>query len=211
MNLTSDAVAGLFPLPVAAAVLPVSDTYRAWSEDEAAVVARAVPRRRDEFLSGRAAARVALAGAGFDPVAVPRGGRGAPVWPDGALGTIGHAGGWCVAVVVARAEVAGVRGVGVDIHSAGSLHDRAVRDRVLTRRERASASADSDADVVFAAKEAVFKAVNPATGRWLEHHDVEIDVGDGTFAVRRPVDLEPHLSGRWRAVETFVLAGCVLR
>lgn len=204
MTVTSDAVAALFPLPVAAAVLPVSARHDPCSDEEAGTVARALPCRRDEFLTGRAAARRALADAGYEPVAVPRGERGAPVWPSSAIGSITHVGGWCVAVV-ARAGVDRVRGIGVDLHCTGALDDPAVRARVVTARERGCV------DVVFAAKETVFKAVNPATGRWLEHHDVEVVLGDGTFRVREPADLCDELCGRWRVDDGFVLAGCVLR
>jgi 4'-phosphopantetheinyl transferase EntD len=211
MNLTGDAVAALFPPSVVAAVLPVSARHEPRSDGEAAAVARALPRRRDEFLTGRATARRALVDAGYEPVAVPRGERGAPVWPDGVVGSISHAGGWCVAVVGRAGVDDDVRGIGVDLHCSGGLDDPAVRVWVLTPWERVHDRGCGYVDVVFAAKEAVFKAVNPATGRWLEHHDVELDVHDGAFSVRRPVDLRGRLSGRWWVEGSLVLAGCALR
>jgi hypothetical protein len=50
---------------------------------EFAAVARATESRRLEFATGRACTRVALARLGQPAVAVPRGPRGDPQWPEG--------------------------------------------------------------------------------------------------------------------------------
>src|ERR1700744_4974113 len=68
---------------------------------EEAAVARAVAKRRQEFTTGRACARVALTRLGLPPSPIPRGERGDPQWPAGGGGRItpwpgppAGAGGW---------------------------------------------------------------------------------------------------------------------
>ncbi|WP_374216235.1 4'-phosphopantetheinyl transferase, partial [Frankia sp. R82] len=53
-------------------------------------VARAVPSRRAEFVTGRACARLALARLGVAPRPILRGPRGEPTWPRGIVGSITH-------------------------------------------------------------------------------------------------------------------------
>jgi len=54
---------------------------------EEAAIARAVPKRRREFTTGRACARAALAKLGLPPAPIVPGLRGAPQWPAGVTGS----------------------------------------------------------------------------------------------------------------------------
>ncbi|MBN1173619.1 MAG: 4'-phosphopantetheinyl transferase, partial [Micromonosporaceae bacterium] len=62
--------------------------------EEAPLVARAVPRRRAEFTTGRHCARLALASLGVEPAAILAGPDRAPRWPAGIVGTITHCDGY---------------------------------------------------------------------------------------------------------------------
>ena len=141
----------------------------------------AVAGRRAEFFAGRAAARAALAELGVAPVGIGRRADRSPDWPAGVIGSMTHTQG-LVAVVVAGPDPArgtgaggGRVGIGIDAEVDRPLPP-AVADRVMDPAERAGLGPDAERDgvIVFSAKEAVFKALNPLTGRWLEFEDVSV-------------------------------------
>ncbi|OZA14694.1 MAG: hypothetical protein B7Y02_04305 [Rhodobacterales bacterium 17-64-5] len=72
----------------------------------------AVPARSAEFAAGRSAVRQALRSLGLAPVAIPMGLDRAPIWPDGATGSISHCAGACLAVMGLTRDY---RGLGLDI------------------------------------------------------------------------------------------------
>ncbi len=98
---------------------------------EEAVIARAVERRRREFVTTRACARAALAELGESPAPILPGLRGAPLWPDGVAGT--HCEGYR-AVAVAR--TVDVVTMGLDAEPDEALPD-GVYDLISTPGERA--------------------------------------------------------------------------
>src|SRR5712692_10349689 len=73
---------------------------------------KAIERRRVYFSMGRAAARDALAEFGIYSVAIERGPSGEPLWPDGIVGAISHAGDVAIAIVGRQNKYAGL---GIDI------------------------------------------------------------------------------------------------
>ncbi len=107
-----------------------------------------------------------------------------PVWPHGVCGTIAHSREYAVAVVGCCRRVIGI---GVDLELEHRVDERVAR-RVLNERERGQLPEESWRTAVFSAKEAVYKAVNPAVGEFLEFQDVEITLDAGGFraATTRP-------------------------
>jgi enterobactin synthetase component D len=187
----AEAVAALAGVDVGVAALGPGDAADPLHPDEAAAVARAVPARVRDFSLGRTAARRALAALGVAPTSIPVGpGRG-PVWPDGVVGSITHAGGWAVAVVGSAVHV----GIGVDLELDGAVGDEELA--VLTtaaERRRLDALADpaaraTVATVLHGAKECVHKVVHPAWGVALEPTDADVDV----------IGHRPAITGRWTA------------
>ncbi|HEV7807150.1 MAG TPA: 4'-phosphopantetheinyl transferase superfamily protein [Solirubrobacteraceae bacterium] len=186
--------------------------------EERQSMGRAVDKRRREFITGRACARQALARLGFGPVAIASGERGEPLWPSGVVGSVTHCHGYR-ACAVARSEH--VLAVGIDAETDGPL-PAGVREQVAFGREL-TMMADRGAGVcldklLFSAKEAVYKAWFPLTGRWLGFEDVElaIDVGGGAFCARLlvsgPVVDGARLTefrGRW-CVEDGIAATAVV-
>ncbi|MGZ4695621.1 MAG: 4'-phosphopantetheinyl transferase family protein [Acidimicrobiales bacterium] len=203
------------------------------------LVARAVPARCDELFTGRTLARAALGALGVAPVAIGRRPDRSPDWPDGVLGSITHTRGLGWVVVVrpepppeVRPEPApeprtpSIVGVGLDAEVDARLDEAVVR-RVVTpvERERLGLRTADDAVVVLSVKEAVFKAVNPASGVWLELDDVEVVVGRdddlvagesdggwftvGAWAADLPGLAPGDVSGRWSRFGAWVLAGAV--
>ena len=90
----------------------------AFDPAEEAILSRAVPRRRDEFRSGRACARRALADLECPLQGIPADSRRLPVWPSGFVGSISHGAGLCIAQV---ARTRDFLGVGVDIEVAEAV------------------------------------------------------------------------------------------
>lgn len=83
--------------------------------EEERVVARAVEKRRREFTTGRACARLALERLGIGAVAIPNGERGEPLWPSGVVGSITHCRGYCGCAVAKAGDVV-VVGIDAEVH-----------------------------------------------------------------------------------------------
>ncbi|MEU0005717.1 4'-phosphopantetheinyl transferase superfamily protein [Streptomyces sp. NPDC006314] len=193
-------------------------------EQEALVCADAGPRRRAEFTAGRWCAHRALAALGGAPAAVPRGPRGAPVWPAGVVGSITHCAGYRAAAVCR--DTRGL-GLGLDAEPAEPLPAR-VRARLLTARENALAGEMERRlpwlpvdRLLFSAREAAYKAwPSPREGPPpLRALSVESVTGPGPgpasggFVVRLPdgyaLPGDPCFHGRWHAA-AGLLVTCVV-
>ncbi|GAA1822979.1 4'-phosphopantetheinyl transferase superfamily protein [Planosporangium flavigriseum] len=179
--------------------------------EEEALVERAVGKRRAEFATVRACARRALGELGLPPVAVLRGDRGEPRWPDGIVGSMTHCTGYR-ASAVARGEK--VATIGIDAEPALPLPG-GVLDMVSLPQERAHLARLADDRpavcwdrLLFCVKEAVYKAWFPLATRWLGFEDAAIEIDpDGTFNARLHVPGPVSgFTGRWLARDGLVLA-----
>jgi len=156
--------------------------------EEAALVTGASDKRRREYTGARVCARLALARAGFRPAPILPGPTGAPRWPPGVVGSMTHCDGYRAAAVATSDAFAAI---GIDAEPHAPLPD-GVLARVASESERAALAwlatqaPESCWDrMLFSAKEAVFKAWSPATGRWLGFTDAELELGlDGRFTAR---------------------------
>ncbi len=168
-------------------------------DEEALAVARAVEKRRREFVAGRQLAREALGALSVRDVVIPMGPDRAPQWPAGIVGSISHTSDWCV---VAVSNDPGVVSVGVDVEQSDALADKLVpsictEEEIRWLEAQPLARRGLLAKLVFSAKEAVYKCQYPLTRRFLEFADVivELDEDAGTFAARRATnaaELWPH-------------------
>jgi 4'-phosphopantetheinyl transferase EntD len=184
---------------------------------EEALVAGAAAKRRREFATGRHCARMALAELGVAPAPVLRGETGAPRWPAGIVGSITHCAGYRAAAV-ARARDVLTTGVDAEPDEdlpAGVLELIALPGERERLRGLAAAAPGTCWDrLLFSAKESVYKAWFPLTGRWLGFHDADItiDAAGATFDVRllaaaadvRGLPLA-GFAGRWRAEGGLIL------
>src|SRR5271163_305248 len=191
--------------------------------EEEPLIARSVAKRRNEFITVRYCARIALGELGFPRVPILKGDKGEPCWPDGVVGSLTHCAGYRGAVV-GRDGV--VRSVGVDAEPHDVLPD-GVLDAISLAAERteiASLPAGVHWDrILFCAKEATYKAWFPLTKRWLGFEDAHItfDVDEsgsgGTFESMILIDGAPlsgppltSLAGRWSVEQELVLTAIVL-
>ena len=168
--------------------------------EEAAVIARAVGKRRQEFTTARFCARAALARLGVPPVAIVPGLRGAPRWPPGVVGSITHCAGYRACAVARDRDVITI---GLDAEPHDPLPG-GVREHITTPGERSHLTALAAAEpgvawdrLLFSAKESVYKAWFPLAQRWLgfDQASIGIDPAGGTFTARLAVD-GPVLGGR---------------
>lgn len=150
--------------------------------DEAAFVHASPAARRATFIGGRVALRAALAAfdadAGSDPSPILSTPRGAPALPPGFVGSVSHKRELAVAIV-ARAEPTPRTTLGIDVEIPRALRTD-IATRVLTPAERAAVAAldpaARDVEVLyrFAAKEAIYKALDPWVQRLVSFQEVEI-------------------------------------
>jgi 4'-phosphopantetheinyl transferase EntD len=183
---------------------------------EAAMVATALDERRREFTTGRACARTALSGLGLPDVPILADAHGAPRWPAGVVGSITHCAGYRCAAV---ARTTDIRAIGVDAEPNEQLPGD-VLDAICGADERARLQGLAAGlpgicwdRLLFSAKESVYKAWYPVTGRRIgfEDADVTISALDGRFCARlRPAasagrDPLTALTGRWRVCGGLIL------
>ncbi|MEU9732808.1 4'-phosphopantetheinyl transferase superfamily protein [Streptomyces sp. NPDC048002] len=147
--------------------------------EEAAVVARAVDKRRREFAAVRGCARRAMEKLGVPPQPLLPGDRGAPRWPDGLTGSMTHCEGYCAAALVRAGDLASL---GIDAEPdeplpAGVLAAVALPGEALRVGRLAGERPEIRWDrLLFSAKESVYKAWFPLTGRWLDFTEADIDL-----------------------------------
>lgn len=145
----------------------------ALTEDEALSIASTVLSVRRASGAARRVVRDLLAPFGHPGCAVLKTASGAPAWPHDIIGSIAHDDHVAVATVARRGAVAAL---GIDVEPAEPLPDD-VLDLVATETERPGLADDPlGGRLLFAAKEAVYKAVYPLDGIFLDYHDIQVDL-----------------------------------
>jgi 4'-phosphopantetheinyl transferase EntD len=146
---------------------------------EEALIARAVAKRRREFTVVRGCARRAMEKLGVPPQAVLTGDRGAPQWPAGLIGSMTHCEGYAAAALAPATDLASL---GIDAEPHRRLPDDVLPSVALpgeVRRldELAGQHPHIHWDrLLFSAKESVYKAWFPLTGKWLDFAEADIEV-----------------------------------
>ena len=191
--------------------------------DELRAIARAVPKRRQEFAAGRLLARDLLARAGRPLDALIPDDDRVPRWPSDITGSITHCNSLCAVALTADPAILGL---GIDVEPATPLRDELLPQIVgeveIARAAELPAGLHALAGMLaFCAKEAVYKALYPQRRRFLEFHDVELfwrkDVtdADGGFdaLVHVPdarIDGRERVHGRFRIHAGHIGAAVVL-
>lgn len=152
--------------------------------EERAAIANAVAKRQHEFATGRYLARQAMLALGLPEAPVGRADDRSPIWPDACIGSISHTASLALAAV-ARCDA--LRGVGVDLEEADRVVPQ-LHGKLFTAWERSTYELDDPrcSGLLFSAKEAAYKAVNPVVGNFIGFQQVELDVAwpQQRFAVR---------------------------
>ncbi|HET6857174.1 MAG TPA: 4'-phosphopantetheinyl transferase superfamily protein [Streptomyces sp.] len=159
-------------------------------QEEALAVAGSADGRRREFATVRDCARQALGRLGVPPAPILPGPHGAPQWPAAIVGSMTHCTGYRAAAVARSTDLASI---GLDAECNKPLPNDGVLAQVVRPEERdqlavlAARRPDVCWDrLFFSAKESVYKAWYPLTGRWLSFHEATLtmDPRGGTFTAR---------------------------
>jgi 4'-phosphopantetheinyl transferase EntD len=186
---------------------------------EAALVANAGAKRREEFTAGRNAARAALAMMGLAPCPILRTPQRGPLWPRGFIGSITHCNGFCCAVVARSSDICSL---GIDVEENDPL-EKSLAEIVCTRSELISFTTLPELPstnwekIAFCAKESFYKYFNPLTNSFLDFRDVSVQFSlepagnAGAFGITIAKSGEPlheaSISGAWRLDAHRVYAG----
>jgi phosphopantetheine--protein transferase-like protein len=179
----------------------------ALSAGERALAAAMAPARQVTWVGGRVALRAALEKMGGRAEVIGSTDRGAPALPAGFAGSISHKN--TIAVALATVASSDVK-LGVDVELARQREGKIdISERVLTERERAALASLPDTAreravlAAFAAKEAVYKALDPWVRRYVAFHEVDLvgareatlnlKGGEGPFIVEVAEEPEPGL------------------
>jgi 4'-phosphopantetheinyl transferase EntD len=148
---------------------------------EVAAFAGSVLKVRRASGAARIVARMLLSRFGREPYAIPKSTAGMPVWPNGIVGSLAHDTKVAIAAMAAQPEF---QSVGIDIEPAEPLAPDLL-GIVATAKERDRIEDDPfRGRLLFSIKEAIYKAVYPLDRTFLDHHDVEVSLADGTAVVR---------------------------
>jgi 4'-phosphopantetheinyl transferase EntD len=196
-------LATLLPAGVVAVDIMDDGQVIALRPGEAAMVAGAGDKRRRDFALGRHCAHLALARLGMTATAMLSSPQGAPLWPDGIVGSITHTHGYAAAIAAPRALY---RGLGVDAEPVGGvtealharLFDAEERERLMAMAPEARAET---AAIMFGAKEAHHKATSPAAP--LRFRDLQVTLTGPEILVRDAGGAQSK--GAWRIARGLAL------
>lgn len=146
---------------------------------EAVTIASQSVQVRRPTGAARIIARELLSTFGHRDCAILKSSSGAPVWPDGIVGSLAHDEEAAVAAVARSRNIAAL---GIDVEPAEPLPTE-LQELVLTARERLQADDGFGGRVVFAVKEAVYKAVAALDGTLLDYLDIETDLVANTARI----------------------------
>ena len=139
---------------------------------------RFAPVRRDEYYSGRRYGLLGLASMGADAATIPTADNGAPVWPQGIVGSITHTRKSCI---VALSEEPGFSAVGIDLEMAGGVTADVHAD-IMSDSERQFVGTDRLLPtVMFSAKESFFKLCRPR--HYIDFLAVEVAIDGNNLSV----------------------------
>jgi 4'-phosphopantetheinyl transferase EntD len=140
---------------------------------EAASIASPLVEVRRASAAARIVARALLGRLGYHEFPVRRGASGEPLWPAGVTGSLAHDDRVALAAVGLQREVGAI---GIDVEPVVELPPDML-ELVATPSERRKLADDPlRGRLLFAAKEAVYKAAYPLDRVFLEFHDIEVDL-----------------------------------
>ena len=209
----------LLPPQVAAAEMREDDESAYLFPEEASGLSGAAVSRVKEFATTRTCARHALQQLGCPALPIGRGRNREPIWPAGFVGSITHCRGYRAAAVAMQSDVIAI---GIDSEPHVELPPDILNQVAFGRERFFLEQVDRGIHwdrVLFSAKESIYKAWYPITGRWLGFEDVEVTFrsGESAFDVRLVVPPPivdgrriAEFSGRYMVRDDLLLTAVVL-
>jgi 4'-phosphopantetheinyl transferase EntD len=181
--LLRDAIASLAPpgLLIGHRLISPGDENALLDAEAASIASRIMAVRRASG-AARVVARTLLAQLGYAGSALPRGTSGEPMWPAGIAGSLAHDDRVAVAAVGMQQRDLGA--VGIDVEPAVPLPPDML-ELIATPQELHRIADDPlRGKLLFAVKEAVYKAAYPLDRTFLEFRDIEVDLAGRTATTR---------------------------
>lgn len=162
------------------------------------------PKRLIEFRLGRLCAFLSYRKCMGDELCELRiGANRAPEWPKQVVGSISHGAGYVCAAIGKSDRLLGI---GIDLEEWGRVKED-LSDTILEPCEAPSVACDEKLSqrelltIIFAAKEALFKALNPRSGKYFGFHSARMKTislskrdGIGEFTIELLSDLSEEFS-----------------
>jgi len=123
--------------------------------------------------AARIVARHLLGVFGFSDVVLSRSLSGAPVWPAGVVGSLAHDDSVAVAAIARSREFSAL---GIDVEPADPLPPELITLVATPTERRCYPAAIVESRILFAVKEAIYKALNLFDGPFLDFQDIEVDL-----------------------------------
>jgi 4'-phosphopantetheinyl transferase EntD len=158
-------------------IIREGDETHLFPEEARSIPARSPAARR----ASGAARRIAhglLADLGMGDFAILRTSSGAPAWPDGITGSLAHDDEMAVAAL-APVSVSHIGSIGIDIEPAQPLPDDISALVATSADTTGSADRHLAGRILFAAKEAVYKATYPLDHKVLGYEDIAVNLNAG--------------------------------
>jgi 4'-phosphopantetheinyl transferase EntD len=186
----------------------------ALTDEELQCCERFSSKRISDFVAGRYCASEALAKLGLDRVSIPIGDSREPVWPATIIGSIAHTD--RLAGAIAASDMSYL-GLGLDLEKLQPLDNIATQictEKELEFQRNNSGFADY-LNVVFSAKEAVYKCVWPIVQKFISFRDLELamDAPAKHFRVSWNNDVHPHITrihGSWATADGLISTIAIL-
>lgn len=172
----------LFPGPVVSCSSRIQDYSASLFQEELAIIANAVEKRRMEFSSGRFCAGKAMQQLCQASVPILQRNNGEPVWPKETVGSISHSLHWAGAAVSRSDQI---YALGLDIETIDRIKAPILK-RIITDKEQSLLNSKTGKTrqiytaLIFSAKEAFYKAISPRYGGTLRFKDISIILHDST-------------------------------
>lgn len=189
-------VSQLFPVEIGVSFSELNGTIEHLYPEEKAVIEEAIVKRQREFSTGRICARKALGKLGLSEFPVLMDEDRVPVWPEGFIGSITHSSSYGLCVVTKKN---GNQSMGIDLEDDERLQPRIwpnsfTEDELawlFIIQEETKAVPLKWATLMFAAKEAFYKAQFPITRTWVGFKDakVELSFNENAFTLTLQKDI----------------------
>lgn len=161
-------------------VISQGDELALLHEEMASLSFPSIERRRASG-AARRVARELMNSMGFAGLPILRSTFGAPIWPAGVVGSMAHDDRIAVAAVGLRRDL---DAVGIDIEPVAPLPPDMLELIATPRERRAIVDNPLGAKLLFAIKEAVYKAAYPLDHKFLDFHGIDVDLA-GRLATTR--------------------------
>jgi 4'-phosphopantetheinyl transferase EntD len=182
-------------------VISQGDELALLHEEMASLSFPAIERRRASG-AARLVARKLMNSMGFAGLPILRSTFGDPIWPAGVVGSMAHDDQIAVAAVGLRRSL---DAVGIDIEPVAPLPPDMLELIATPREQRVIADNPLGAKLLFAIKEAVYKAAYPLDRQFLDFHDIDVDLAGRLATTRAGRTLALH----WRVFSHVLVVATV--